>query len=150
MCNQKHTLYEHINAHERTGGNMESNAKDIVQKVQEIKKSKNIKYQDILDAMTENGVPALSLSTLRRVFTCDSETQATRFNFEETLLPILDAIKRIDGTTDDSPAEENKALRIIIDLQDKELDRKDALIKRLIDRLDQKDEIIKKLLEKCL
>lgn len=129
---------------------MESNAKDIVQKVQEIKKSKNIKYQDILDAMTENGVPALSLSTLRRVFTCDSETQATRFNFEETLLPILDAIKRIDGTTDDSPAEENKALRIIIDLQNKELDRKDALIKRLIDRLDQKDEIIKKLLEKCL
>ena len=129
---------------------MDSNAKDIVKQVQEIKKAKNIKYQEILDAMTENGVPALSLSTLRRVFTCDSETQATRFNFEETLLPILDAIKRIDGTTDDSPVEENKALRIIIDLQDKELDRKDALIKRLIDRLDQKDEIIKKLLEKCL
>lgn len=129
---------------------MDSNAKDIVKQVQEIKKAKNIKYQEILDAMTENGVPALSLSTLRRVFTCDSETQATRFNFEETLLPILDAIKRIDGTTDDSPTEENKALRIIIDLQDKELDRKDALIKRLIDRLDQKDEIIKKLLEKCL
>lgn len=123
---------------------------EIVKQVQTIKQEKRITYQEILDAMTENGVPVLSLSTLRRVFTCDAETQATRFNFEETLLPILDAIKRIDDTTDDSPAEENKALRIIIDLQNKELDRKDALIKRLIDRLDQKDEIIKKLLEKCL
>ena len=114
---------------------------EIVKQVQTIKQEKRITYQEILDAMTENGVPALSMSTLRRVFTCDAETQATRFNFEETLLPILDAIKRIDDTTDDSPAEENKALRIIIDLQNKELDRKDALIKRLIDRLDQKDEI---------
>ncbi len=99
--------------------------------------------------MTENGVPALSLSTLRRVFTCDAE-QAKKFNYEETLIPILEAIKRIDGTADDSPTEENKALRVIIDLQNKELDRKDALIKRLIDQLDQKDEIIKTLLEKCL
>lgn len=122
---------------------------EIVRQVQTIKQAKKLTYQEILDAMTENGVPALSLSTLRRVFTCDAE-QARKFNYEETLIPILDAVKRIDGTSDDSPVEENKALRIIIDLQDKELDRKDALIKRLIDRLDQKDEIIKKLLEKCL
>lgn len=122
---------------------------EIVREVQNIKQARKITYQEILDAMTENGVPALSLSTLRRVFTCDAE-QARKFNYEETLIPIRDAIKRIDGTSDDYPDEENKALRIIIDLQDKELDRKDALIKRLIDRLDQKDEIIKKLLEKCL
>ena len=124
--------------------------KEIVKQVQDIKQSKKITYQQILDAMTENGVPALSLSTIRRVFTCDSEFRASRFNYEETLLPILDAIKRIDGVSDDSIEEENKALKVIIDLQDKELKSKDETIIRLIERLDQKDEIIKKLLEKCL
>lgn len=122
---------------------------EIVREVQNIRQAKKITYQEILDAMTENGVPALSLSTIRRVFTCDAE-QAKRFNYEDTLIPIRDAIKRIDGTTDDSPVEENKALRVIIDLQNEALDQKDATIKKLIDRLDQKDEIIKKLLEKCL
>lgn len=123
---------------------------EIVKQVQDIKQNKKITYQEILDAMTENGVPALSLSTIRRVFTCDSAFKASRFNYEETLLPILEAIKTIDGVSDDSIEEENKALKVIIDLQDKELKSKDETITRLIERLDQKDEIIKKLLEKCL
>ena len=124
--------------------------KDIVKQVQEIKRTKQITYQEILDAMTKNGVPALSLSTLRRVMTCDSDRKASKFKYEETLLPIMDALKRIDGANADSLEEEIKALRVIIDLQDKEINRKDETIERLIDRLDQKDEIIKKLLEKCL
>ena len=123
---------------------------EIVKQVQDIKQSKKITYQEILDAMTENGVPALSLSTLRRVFTCDSDKRASKFNYEETLMPIRDAIKRIDGVSDDSLEEEIKALKVIIDLQNKEIDRKNEMIEKLIDRLDQKDEIIKKLLEKCL
>lgn len=123
---------------------------EIVKQVQDIKQSKKITYQMILDAMTENGVPALSLSTLRRVFTCDSDKRASRFNYEETLLPIMDAIKRIDGVTEDDSQEEIKALRVIIDLQNKEIESKNEMIERLINRLDQKDEIIKKLLEKCL
>jgi len=123
--------------------------KDIVRQVQDIKQSKKITYQQILDAMTENGVPALSLSTLRRVMTCDSDKKACRFNYEETLLPIMEALKRIDGVDDDLQ-EEIKALRIIIKLQDDELTRKDELIERLISRLDQKDLIIEELLKKCL
>ena len=126
---------------------MGTKSEELIRQAKEIKQAKKITYNDILEAMKENGVPAVCLSTLRRVFASDSEDRASSFNYEETLLPIMDAIKRIDGVTDDSsPAEEVKALRVVIELQREELDRKDVLIKRLIDRLDQKDEIIRQFI----
>jgi len=127
---------------------------ELIKEAKSIKQSKKITYANILDAMTENGIPAISLSTLRRVFAPDSEDKAQSFKYEETLLPIVEAIRSLDGTTDENPQEEeNQALRVIIDLQREELDRKNELINRLIDRLDQKDEIIKQIIhltEKCM
>lgn len=126
---------------------MGTQSEDLIREAKEIKQAKKITYNDIMEAMKENGVPAVCLSTLRRVFASDSEERASSFNFEETLIPIRDAIKRIDGVTDDSsPAEEVKAMQIVIDLQREELARKETLIKRLIDRLDQKDEIIRQFI----
>ena len=165
---------------------METKSQALIKQIKEIKQQKKITYNDILDALTENGIPALSLTTLRRVFANNSETRASSFNYEETLLPIAEAMKRIAGDSDDSPqATEIKALKTAISIQHEELDRileikehleastqffteqineKDKLIKRLIDRLDQKDEIIQqfindmkrkdiiidKLMEKCM
>lgn len=127
---------------------MVSKSEKIIQQAKDIKQTKNLQYSDIMkEIRTENGVPVVSLTTLRRVLADGSENRASRFNYEETLLPILDAIKRIDGGSDDAqPAEEIKALKMLIDLQNEELARKDALTKRLIDRLDQKDEIIKQFI----
>lgn len=133
---------------------MSAAPEELIKEVKDIKQSKKITYSDILDAMTENGIPAISLSTLRRVFAPDSEDKAQSFKYQETLLPIVEAIRSLDGTIDENPqVEENKALRVIIDLQREELDHKNALINRLIDRLDQKDEIIKQIIhltEKCM
>lgn len=127
---------------------MVSKSEKIIQQAKDIKQTKNLQYSDIMkEIRTENGVPVVSLTTLRRVLADGSENRASRFNYEETLLPILDAIKRIDGGSDDAqPTEEIKALKMLIDLQNEELARKDALTKRLIDRLDQKDEIIKQFI----
>ena len=127
---------------------MVSKSEKIIQQAKDIKQTKNLQYSDIMkEIRTENGVPVVSLTTLKRVLADGSENRASRFNYEETLLPILDAIKRIDGDSDDAqPTEEIKALKMLIDLQNEELARKDALTKRLIDRLDQKDEIIKQFI----
>ena len=148
MRGQNCTVYGTLVVTEEKGKNMESKSEKIIQQAKDIKQTKNLQYSDIMkEIRTENGVPVVSLTTLRRVLADGSEDHASRFNYEETLLPILDAIKRIDGSPDDAPStEEIKALKMIIELQNEELARKDALAKRLIDRLDQKDEIIRQLL----
>jgi len=148
MHDQKRTVYGTFVVIEEQEKNMESKSEKLIQKAKDIKQTKKLQYSDIMkEIRTENGVPVVSLSTLRRVLADGSEDHASRFNYEETLLPILDAIKRIDGDPDEAPpAEEVNALKMIIELQNEELARKDAMVKRLIDRLDQKDEIIRQLL----
>ena len=147
---------------------METKSQLLIKQIKEIKQQKKTTYNEIMDALTENGVPVVSLTTLRRVCANGSESRASSFNYEETLLPVAEAVRQIGGSTDDSPhAEEIKALRSVISLQNEELDRileikdhlesnitfltnqvneKDSLIKRLIDRLDQKDEIIQQFI----
>ena len=120
---------------------METKSQALISQLKEIKQRKKISYNEIMQALpTENGVPAISKTTLQRVFADDSESRASRFNYEETLLPIADAISRIDG-------ESNNPLQTdIILLLKEQIEEKDALIKRLIDRLDQKDDIIRQFL----
>lgn len=143
---------------------METKSQAIVKEIKELKEKKDVLYTDILEETKVNGSPAVSMTTLRRVLANGSENRANSFKYEETLLPILTALKRIAGSSDDTPeAKEISKLKAIITVQNEELDRvtelkehletridfitgqiteKDALIKRLIDRLDQKDEII--------
>lgn len=143
---------------------METKSQLLIRQIKEIKQQKKITYNEILEALTENGVPIVSLTTLRRVCANGSESRASSFNYEETLLPVAEAVKRIDGGNYESPnAEEIKALHAVISLQNEELDRileikdhleanvtfltsqineKDSLITRLMNRLDQKDEIL--------
>jgi len=120
---------------------METKSQALIRQLKDIKQRKKISYNEIMDALpTENGVPAISKTTLQRVFAEDSETRASRFNYEETLLPIAEAINRIDGGSDDILQSD------IILLLKEQISEKDALISRLIDRLDQKDEIIRQFL----
>ena len=147
---------------------MTTNSQELIKQLKEIKQSKQITYTAILGELTVNGAPSLSMTTLRRVFANGSENRASSFNYEETLMPIARAVRRLDGSYDDSPqAKEIEALKSLMSVQNEELDRvlelkehldasvkhlteqsneKDKLIKRLMDRLDQKDDIIQQFI----
>lgn len=133
---------------------METTSQALIRQVKIIKKQKKISYNDIMDAIpTENGVPVLSLSTVKRVFAKGSENG--NFNYETTLRPIAMAINHLGGVAYD-PAKEIETLKEHIDRKDDEIfalkshvqqltaqiEEKDKLVTRLISRLDQKDEII--------
>ena len=141
-------------------------SQELIRQLKETRNRKNITYNAILDELTVNGAPMLSMTTLRRVFANDSESKASSFNYEATLLPISEALTRITG--DDHPhKKEIESLNNMISIQANAIDRmivekeqlisridfltqqiteKDALITRLIDRLDQKDEIIRQFI----
>ena len=124
---------------------METKSQSLIKQLKEIKQRKKISYNEIMTALpTENGVPVVSKTTLQRVFADDSESRASRFNYELTLLPIADAINRLDSDSNDPPQAD------VILLLKEQIAEKDALIKKLIDRLDLKDEIIRKLMDRCL
>ena len=127
---------------------MPTKSEKIIQQAKDIKQTKNLQLSDIMkEIKTENGVPVVSLSTLRRVFADGSEDRSSRFRYEETLVPIIEAIRRIDGSSDEPPqTDEINALRMLVDLQKEELARKNEMVQRLIDRLDQKDEIIRQFI----
>ena len=127
---------------------MDSKAQDIIRQIKESKQKNKITFAEIMEALPkENGIPALSLSTLRRVFASNSETKASSFNYEETLLPIAEAISHIEGSAEGpEQAEELEVLKNGISFLVEQISEKDALISRLIDRLDQKDEIIHQFL----
>lgn len=127
---------------------MPTKSEKLIQQAKDIKQTKKLQLSDIMkEIKTENGVPVVSLTTLRRVFADGSEDRSSRFNFEETLVPIIEAIRRIDGSSDEPPqTDEVKALKMLVDLQKEELDRKNEMVQRLIDRLDQKDEIIRQFI----
>jgi len=153
---------------------MGTNSQDLIKQLKETRAKKKITYNEILNELSVNGTPSLSMTTLRRVFSAGSEDKASSFNYEETLLPISEAMKRIAGDEDSPQAREIEALRSMISIQSEAIDRimefkqelsasvekmseqiqikdnqmieKDSLIRRLIDRLDQKDEIIHQFL----
>lgn len=117
----------------------------IIKQIKEAKQKNKIPYHKIMEELTENGVPAISMTTLRRVCANGSESRASSFSYEGTLLPIAEAVKRIDEGNDDSPKEVKDLKTVICYLAD-QISEKDALISRLIDRLDQKDEIIRQFI----
>lgn len=114
-------------------------ARDLIRQIKEIKAKRKITYNDIMQELTVNDVPLVSRTTLVRVFASGSEDKASCFNYQETLIPIYEAINRIHQ--DGNPSQEIRELINVI------CDEKDLMIKRLIDRLDQKDSIIQQLIK---
>ena len=153
---------------------MDSNAKQIIKEIKDIKEQYKITYDDIMVEMERlDSSTVVSLSTLRRVFRDGSETKATSFNYEEILIPIYNAVKNLDKKpSPSSPFEiELQGYKNVIRVQNEELDRllelkehlddrvnylvgqtkvKDEQILFLTKQLDEKGEIIRKLMEKCL
>lgn len=141
-------------------------SQELIRQLKEIKRSNEITYPRIMERMEKNG-KFVSLTTLRRVFADNSESNADSFNYENTLLPIAEALLNVEDlpTPADSPhAKEIDALKSVIHVQNEEIARlhelKEHLESRItflleqIDkkdrRMDEKDEIIRKLMEKVL
>lgn len=141
-------------------------SQELIRQLKDIKARNEITYPRIMERMEKNG-KFVSLTTLRRVFADGSEKNADSFNYENTLLPIAEALFNVEDlpTPADSPyAKEIDGLKAVIHVQNEEIarlhDMKEHLEKRITflltqiekkdRRMDEKDEIIKKLMEKCL
>lgn len=141
-------------------------AKELIQQLKEVKTRNEITYPRIMERIEKNG-KFVSLTTLRRVFAAGSEDNAASFSYENTLLPIAEALLDVEDvpTVPDSPySKEIDGLKAVIHVQNEEIARlheiKEHLesritflleqIERKDRRMDEKDEIIKRLMEKCL
>lgn len=141
-------------------------SQELIRQLKDIKARNEITYPRIMERMEKNG-KFVSLTTLRRVFADGSEKNADGFNYENTLLPIAEALFNVEDlpTPADSPyAKEIDGLKAVIHVQNEEIarlhDMKEHLEKRITflltqiekkdRRMDEKDEIIKKLMEKCM
>ena len=142
-----------------------TSAADLIRQLKEVKLKDEITYPRIMDRMEKNG-KFVPITTLRRVFADGSEMSANNFSYENTLLPIAEALLNAeDVPTPDSPcAKDIDALKAVIHVQNEEISRlheiKEHLESRItflleqIDkkdrRMDEKDDIIRKLMEKFL
>ena len=127
---------------------MESKSENLIRQIKHTIRHNKISYPDIMAGLTTDGVPKVSLTTVRRVCANGSENRASSFNYEETLIPIADAVKRIAGgnCNDACLHEIRDLLETNVRFITEQIEEKDKLIKRLIDRLDQKDEIIQQFI----
>ena len=140
-----------------------TSAQDLIVKLKEVKKRDEITYPRIMERMQKNG-DFISLTTLRRVFADGSEMNANSFNYENTLLPIAEAILDADEVPLAEHSPEIDALKAVIHVQNEEIvklhEMKEHLESRITflleqiekkdRRMDEKDEIIRKLMDKCL
>ena len=141
-------------------------SQELIKLLKETKQKNEVTYPRIMDRMEKNG-KYVSLTTLRRVFADGSESNASNFSYENTLLPIAEALLDAEDipTPENNPyAKEIDALKAVIRCQNEELSRLHEIKEHLEDRItflinqislkdkrmDQKDELIKKLMEKCL
>lgn len=141
-------------------------SQELIRQLKEAKARNEITYPRIMERMEKNG-KFVSLTTLRRVFADGSEGNANSFSYENTLLPIAEALLDVEDVPTDmnSPyAKEIDGLKAVIHVQNEEIARlhemKEHLESRitfLIEqiekkdrRMDEKDEIIRKLMEKYL
>ena len=141
-------------------------AAELIHQLKEIKSRDEITYPRIMERIEAKG-SYVSLTTLRRVFADGSEKNAGSFNYENTLLPIAEALLNVEDvpTPESSPyAKEIDALKAVIHVQNEEIARLHELkefletrIEFLVGqielkdkRMDEKDHLIHKLMEKVL
>ena len=113
-----------------------------------------------------DGEDSVSLSTLRRICADGSEASAGSFNYERILIPVRDALKRLQmkDLSGVAGADVVDALKSMIHIQDEEIaslhaykDHLESRIEFLLEqiklkdrRMDEKDEIIKRLMDRLL
>lgn len=144
----------------RQMGDFEMPQKDvpkIIQDLKNAKKEKEITYPRLLDMLEANGTP-LGLTTLRRVFADGSEKNDS-FNYTTTLQPLETILLQDDIPEPESNpyAKELEGFKAVIHTQNEELVRLYKMVEHLESRVDflvgqinKKDELIKRLMDKVL
>ena len=143
-----------------------STKQELIRQLKDAKEKNEITYPRLIDMIEAKG-NYVSLSTLRRVFADGSESIAQTFSYENTLMPIADALLNVEDvpTSEVNPyAKEIDGLKAVIHVQNEEIARLHELkehleeritflleqIERKDRRMDEKDEIIRRLMDKCL
>ena len=143
-------------------------ARTAIMEIKELKRANpKATYARIIeDVDAADGDESVSLSTLRRICADGSEATAGSFNYEHILIPVRDALKRLQmkDLSAVPGADVVDMLKSMIHIQDEEIASlhayKDHLEERIVflldqirlkdRRMDEKDEIIKRLMDKVL
>lgn len=153
---------EHIGGHdvERT------QSQEAIIEIKALRKANpKATYHRIMEEVAADGTgKSISLSHLRRICKDGSEAAATSFSYENMLIPVRDALRRLQ--TKDLPGVPDSdvvdALRAIIAVQDEEIaslhemkEHLEARVDFLVDqikkkdrRMDEKDKIIRQYMKK--
>lgn len=134
-------------------------AKDLILDLKAAKADGEVTYPRIMERIEAAG-GYVSLTTLRRVFAEGSELNAGSFNYENTLIPIANALLPIEETPtllDNPYAKEISGLKAVIRTQNEEIahlyelkQHLDDRITFLLDQIAAKDRMTEKLLDQVL
>ena len=150
------------------GGQFMPEARTAIMEIKELRRANpRATYARIIEEVesAEDG-ESVSLSSLRRVCAEGSEASAGNFSYEHTLIPIREALKRLQmkDLSGVAGADVVDALKSMIHIQDEEIaslhtykDHLETRIEFLLSqiekkdrRMDEKDEMIRQLLAKVL
>lgn len=136
-----------------------TSAQDLIRELKAAKENGEITYPRIMERMEKNG-KYVSLTTLRRVFADGSEKNANSFSYENTLLPIAEALLPVEDTptpADNPNAKEIAGLKAVIRTQNEEIahlyelkQHLDDRVTFLLEQIAAKDTMISKLLDQVL
>ena len=126
--------------------------KELVEKLRAAKEAKSLSCQEIVDITEQNG-EAVSMSTVRRVFSKDSD--ANDFRYKQTLRPIARAVLGIDEKLhppEVRPTIEQaeqayttiEALKALVDFKSEMLSKAEKEIEHLHAEIEKRDKIIEK------
>lgn len=150
------------------GGQFMPEARTAIMEIKELRRANpKATYARIIEEVeAADGEDSVSLSTLRRICADGSEATAGSFNYERILIPVRDALKRLQmkDVSGVAGADVVDALKSMIHIQDEEIaslhaykDHLEARIEFLLKqielkdrRMDEKDAIIAKLMDKVL
>ena len=108
-----------------------TNTRDVILKLKEVKKEKDLSLDKILILMEKNG-QYLSKSTLSRVFANGSENKS--FRYEETLRPIANALLDIENIEADDDVD-TQAFKSILKLKMSVIDENSKMISELQEQI---------------
>ena len=110
-----------------------TNTRDIILKLKEVRKEKDLSYGNILDLMEKNG-DFLSKSTISRVFQDGSEDLS--FRYEETIRPIAKALLDIE-TIEDNDDIDVQAMKSLLQYKIQRIEELERQIEQLESALDK-------------
>ncbi len=110
-----------------------TNTKEIILKLKEVRKEKDLSYGDILDLMEKNG-DFVSKSTISRIFQDGSEELS--FRYEETIRPIAKALLDIETIEDDDDVDV-QAMKSLLQYKIQRIEELERQIEQLETKLDK-------------